>query len=65
MIEDNGYIINNSTDLTKSRASMIANLYVHKNVSFYALYQLEFKEEAVQLFNYRYNVILAGVKIML
>ena len=65
IIEDNGYIINNSTDLTKSRASMIANLYVHKNVSFYALYQLEFKEEAVQLFNYRYNVILAGVKIML
>ncbi len=65
IIEDNGYIVNNSTDLTKSRVSGIANLYLNKNLTFYTLYQLEFKQESLQLFNYRYNVILAGVKIML
>jgi hypothetical protein len=64
IIEDNGYIVNNSPDLTQSRWSFLLNADVSKHLSIYALYQLEFKEEIVQRFNYKYNVILAGIKII-
>lgn len=63
IIEDNGYFINNSLDLTKSRCSVLANFYLSKKVALYATYQLENKLETQQQFNYRYNIIVAGIKI--
>ena len=63
IIEDNGYLVNNSADLTLSRYSALLNLTLNKHLSLYGLYQLEYKHEAVQSFNYRYNVIVAGLKI--
>jgi hypothetical protein len=63
IIEDNGYIVNNSPDLTKSRYSALLNLSINKHVALYGLYQLEYKYERVQLFNYQYNVFVAGIKI--
>lgn len=64
IIEDNGYLVNNSSDLTLSRYSALLNLTLNKHLSLYGLYQLEYKHEAVQSFNYRYNVIVAGLKII-
>lgn len=64
IIEDNGYIINNSPDVTFSRYSALINFSINKHLALYGLYQLEFKKENIQLFDYRYNVILAGIKII-
>ena len=63
IVEDNGYLVNNSGDLTKSRYSALLNLSINKRVALYGLYQLEYKYAALQSFNYQYNVIVAGVKI--
>ena len=63
IIEDNGYLVNNSFDLTTSRWSGLVNLNLNKKVSIYGLYQLEYKTEATQLFNYHYNVIVVGIKV--
>lgn len=63
IIEENGYIVNNSADLTKSRWGILANFSLTKHLSVYGLYQLENKQENVQLFNYKYNVIIGGIKI--
>lgn len=63
IIEDNGYLVNNSSDLTKYRYGALANFLVSKHLTLYVLYQLEFKRENVQLFNYRYNVFVGGIKI--
>ncbi|MFO0321701.1 MAG: tetratricopeptide repeat protein [Bacteroidota bacterium] len=64
IIEDNAYLVNNSPDLTKSRIGVLANFFISKKVSLYALYQLENKKESNQYFNYKYNIILAGIKII-
>lgn len=63
VIEENGYLINNSGDLTKSRYSVLANFNISKKVALYGLYQLDYKQERAQLFNYQYNVFVAGLKI--
>ena len=63
VIEENGYLVNNSADLTKSRYSILANFNISKKVALYGLYQLEYKQERVQLFNYQYNVFIVGLKI--
>ena len=63
IIEENGYLVNNSPDLTTSRWSVLASFNVGKHIALYGLYQLEYKQEAVQLFNYHYNVFVAGIKI--
>jgi tetratricopeptide (TPR) repeat protein len=64
ILEDNGYLVNNSGDLTKSRYSALVNLTLSKHIAIYGLYQLENKQEGMQGFNYRYNVIVGGIKIM-
>ena len=63
IIEDNGYLVNNSGDLTTSRYSALVNVTLSKHLSLYCLYQLENKYEGFQGFNYRYNVIVGGIKI--
>ncbi len=63
IIEDNGYLVNNSPDLTKSRVGALANFFISKKVSLYALYQLENKQENYQRFNYKYNLLVGGIKI--
>ena len=63
IIEDNGYMVNNSTDLTKSRWGVIANYAINKHLALYGVYQLENKYQSTYAFNYNYNVIVGGVKI--
>ncbi len=65
IIEDNGYLVNNSTDLTKQRYSALFTFLVSKRVSLYGLYQLEYKSSTAksQLFNYQYHVFVAGISI--
>ncbi len=64
IIEDNGYLVNNSPDLTKSRLSVLINYNINKHLSVYGLYQLENKTETNQGFNYKYNVFLGGLKFI-
>ncbi len=64
VVEENGYLVNNSPDITTSKYSALINLNISKQVGLYALYQLENKFEGVQSFNYRYNVIVAGIKVI-
>ncbi|MHB8258900.1 MAG: hypothetical protein ACYDCN_01675 [Bacteroidia bacterium] len=64
IIEENGYFVNNSPDLTKTRWSCMANLMLSKTISLYVVYLLEYKQENTQQFNYLYNVLVAGIKII-
>jgi hypothetical protein len=63
IIEENGYLINNSTDLTTNRLSVLANFRINKTFSVFTLYQIENKKVYLQDSNYQYNVLLAGIKI--
>jgi tetratricopeptide (TPR) repeat protein len=65
IIEDNGYVVNNSPDITNSRTSILLNYYCTKHFTIYALLQKEYKTEKYQLFNYNYNVIVGGVRFWL
>lgn len=62
IIEDNGYLVNNSPDLTRSRWSLMLTGMLSKHVSIYGLYQSEQKQEYTQKFNYQYSVFVAGLK---
>jgi hypothetical protein len=64
IVEDDGYLVNNSPDLTTSRAFVMANVFLHPKFALYGLYQLENKTENVQKFHYRYNVMVVGVKFV-
>jgi len=63
IIEGNGYLVNNSLDLTKERYNVLVNLRMSKTISWYGMYQLESKEDGGQLFDYQYSMFLAGIKI--
>jgi tetratricopeptide (TPR) repeat protein len=63
IIEQNGYLINNSIDLTTNRLSVLANFRLNKTFSIFTLYQLENKELYQQNSDYQYNVLMAGIKI--
>jgi len=63
LIEDNGYLVNNSIDLTTSRYSALVNFTLNEHISLYGLYQLEHKTENYQSFHYKYHMILGGLKI--
>lgn len=63
IIEENAYLVNNSADLTQKRWSILASYTISKHLALYALYQLENKQENIQLFNYRYNIVVGGLKI--
>ncbi|MDX2171496.1 MAG: hypothetical protein SFY56_00145 [Bacteroidota bacterium] len=62
VVESNGYIVNNSTDLTSSRWSVIASLAVTKQFDIYGLYQFETKEQEYQKYAYHFNLFVLGVK---
>ncbi len=64
IIEMNGYLVNNSTDLTTSRWSVLVNGMINKHLSIYGLYQYEQKLETVQFSNYKYTVLVAGFKMV-
>ena len=64
IIVDDGFLVNNSFDLTNSKLSFIANFYFNKHIALYGLYQKEFKTESIQKFNYNYNLFVVGIKII-
>ncbi len=63
LVEDNGYLVNNSIDLTNSRWSLLCNYDINAKVSVYAMYQYENKTEIFNSFKYNYNVFLGGIKV--
>ena len=67
--EQNGYIVNNSNDLTFKRVSFMGIYAFTSRVSFYLLYQLENKSQNnYQLkttTNYSYNNLFGGLKFIL
>jgi tetratricopeptide (TPR) repeat protein len=63
IIEENGYLINNSTDLTTNRFSVLANFRINKTFSLCTLYQIENKKVYLQGSDYQYNILMVGLKI--
>ena len=63
IIEENGYLINNSTDLTTNRFSVLANFRINKTFSIFTSYQIENKKVYLQNIDYQYDILLAGIKI--
>ncbi len=59
--EMNGYLINNSPDLTLSRISSMLTLGLNRHLDVYGVYQFESKRELNSL-TYSYNVFLIGLK---
>ncbi len=65
IIEDNGYFVNNSPDLTMTRLGLNVKLNITKHLDVYGVFQKEFKKEAQQQFNYQYAIFVGGIKINL
>lgn len=63
IIEDNGYLVNNSYDLTETRFSTLINFNISNRTSLYGMYQNEKKYHELDAFNYNYSLFLIGVKI--
>jgi len=63
IIEENGYLINNSIDLTTNRFSVLANFRINKTFSIFTLYQIENKKVYLQDIDYQYNILMSGIKI--
>ncbi len=59
--EMNGYLVNNSPDLTLSRTSALLSLEVNRHWQVYTVYQFENKQEFNSI-AYSYNVFLIGLK---
>ena len=63
IIEDNGYLVNNSLDLTSSRFSSLIDYSFSNAFSLYGIYQNESKTHAFNNFDFKYNLFLLGVRI--
>lgn len=63
IIEDNGYLVNNSVDLTTNRFSVLANFRINTTFSLFTLYQIENKKVYLQNSDYQYTILLGGIKI--
>ena len=61
IIERNGYIVNNSPDVTSSRWSVVADLSILKKTSFYGLFIFENKANVITG-NYTYSTFILGLK---
>jgi tetratricopeptide (TPR) repeat protein len=64
LIEGDGYIVNNSFDLTPSRWTFQCSVSLSKNLSVYGLYQLENKVESIANFKYNYQAFIIGLKFI-
>ena len=67
--EMNGYLANNSNDLTTSRITFTTNFILSRHLNFYLLYQLENKSQNNPqnntTTNYSYNNVFGGLKFIL
>ncbi len=66
--ELNGYLANNSNDLTTSRFSFMGTMYLSRHINFYLIYQLENKElgnPKQKTSTYTYNNFFGGIKFIL
>lgn len=62
IIEQNGYLVNNSIDLTESRTSVFVDYNIGK-ATLYGSYQLENKQDVTSNFKYKYNLFLLGLRL--
>jgi hypothetical protein len=63
--EKRGSIINNSSDLTTERLSMLCSYIINKRITVYMMYQNESKKEEIFGSKYQFNTILTGLKLNL
>ncbi len=63
-IENNGYLVNNSNDFTRTRWTAICSYTLNRHLAIYALYELENNIEEYQGFRYNYTLMGAGIRIM-
>lgn len=62
--EDNGYIVNNTSDLTTSRISLLSDFSLSNHISVYLLLMRENKLQAEKNISYYYNSAIIGLKII-
>jgi len=62
--EHNGYLINNSPDITHDRLSFNGDLNIYKNFNIYIIYLHETKTAKYISKNYTYDMALAGIKLI-
>lgn len=62
VMEENGVYFNNSIDLTDHKLTFMAEVFPHKKVGIYIVYQREYKTENFVGFDYYYNSAILGIK---
>ena len=61
-MEQNGYFINNSFDVTDNRYGITANCNITASLSVYGVFQVEEKTEFFSQLGYDYKTGLLGLK---
>lgn len=62
--EENGYVVNNTSDLTSSRFSFLSDLSLSNHISVYLLLMRENKIQSEKNISYYYNSAIIGLKII-
>ena len=63
ILEYNGYIVNNTTDLTTSRISGVVTISAGKHLDIYGAYQYSTQVQSTEDFTYHYNSFIVGLII--
>lgn len=64
IIENNGYLVNNSIDYTRERLGAVLSVKVNSNAWIYGVYAHERKQQFTQLFTYNYQIVTLGLKVI-
>lgn len=62
--EENGYIVNNSPDLTTSRISLLSEFFMNRHFAIYVFLARENKAQQTTNSTYTYNSIFGGLKLI-
>ncbi len=64
IIENNGYLVNNSIDYTRQRIGAALSFKLTPSTSIYGVYAHERKQQFTQLFTYNYQIFTLGLKVI-
>lgn len=64
IVEQNGYLVNNSPDYTTGRYSGSLSYAVFKKFYIYGTYVFENKKEITGTFKYNYNIFILGIRMV-
>jgi hypothetical protein len=64
IVENAGYLVSNNLDLTRWRSTTTLNYSPHRKISLFLVYQHELREEFFYRFNYQFNNVFIGLKLI-